>query len=193
MSRGVPNSVVVLTNDRRPCLLASCNGNQRPLMRSQGRGAGPLRARNGVGDELLKQRRQHRVGADIDLAAQSGQQVSAPFPEIANARGQPLRVEAEAQRIDRRYKEKGGGTSLVAAGFAPIFPQRSLEDPPLGQRGAARSPAWTADRLAARGRPSPRSLRGVRRLGRHALKDCARVRYGRSLSPTPRGQWRALG
>ena len=63
------------------------------------------RRRPRVAGELLHQVGEEGVGRHGDLLTQPLEHMAAPFREIGDARRQPLRVQADAQHIDRRLKE----------------------------------------------------------------------------------------
>ena len=101
MSTGVPNRVVVEKNDRMPASVTNCSGTTTPaeqLAVGHGlprRAAGRCRKRT----QLLQQRRQHGIGADVDLPPQPVQQVARHSTKLTIRGARPTRVQAGTQHV----------------------------------------------------------------------------------------------
>lgn len=124
-----------------------------------------------VGD-MLRQWRQRRGMSQLDVACEAGiSQRHLSFLE--NGRSQPSRgmLLHLAERLDVPLRERNG--LLVAAGFAPVHPERSLDDPAMAAarravervlHGHEPFPALAVDRLwrlVAANRIVPLLLAGV--------------------------------
>ena len=103
---------------------------------------------------------QHRIGGDLDLAAQAREQVRAPFRRVGDARRQALGVQAQAQHVDRRPQQRGIGAAIsrrhravgaqpASSGGRPPAPDRARAPPAPGRRPCAR-PAGPGPPAAAR-------------------------------------------
>lgn len=106
-------------------------------------GAQPVR----IGD-YLRQWRQRRRLSQLDLALDA--EISArhlSFVETGRASPSREMVLRLAERLDVPLRERN--VLLVAAGFAPAFPQRSLDDPALASVRAA------VDQVLAAHEPNP--------------------------------------
>lgn len=106
-------------------------------------GAQPVR----IGD-YLRQWRQRRRLSQLDLALDA--EISArhlSFVETGRASPSREMVLRLAERLDVPLRERN--VLLVAAGFAPAFPQRSLDDPALASVRA------TVDQVLAAHEPNP--------------------------------------
>lgn len=82
--------------------------------------------------EVLREWRQRRRMTQLDLALEA--EISAKHLSfLETGRAQPSRdmVLHLAERLDMPLRERNG--LLVAAGFAPVFPERALSDPPLAK------------------------------------------------------------
>src|SRR5882757_4217557 len=82
-----------------------------------------------IGDHLREWRQRRRL-SQLDLASEA--EISTRHLSfLETGRAQPSRdmVLRLADRLDVPLRERN--TLLVAAGFAPVFPQRSLDDPAL--------------------------------------------------------------
>src|SRR3954447_6288700 len=88
-----------------------------------------------IGDHLREWRQRRRM-SQLDLAGEA--EISArhlSFVETGRAAPSRDMVLRLAERLDVPLRERN--VLLVAAGFAPAFPQRSLEDPALKSARAA--------------------------------------------------------
>ena len=88
-----------------------------------------------VGDHLREWRQRRRM-SQLDLAAEA--EISARHLSfLETGRSQPSRemVLRLADRLDVPLRERN--MLLVAAGFAPVFPERSMSDPALASARAA--------------------------------------------------------
>src|ERR1700676_1117667 len=100
-----------------------------------------------IGDHL-REWRQRRHLSQLDLAGDA--EISAPhlsFVETGRAAPSREMVLRLAERLEVSLRERN--VLLVAAGFAPAFPQRSLDDPAL------KSPRAAIDLVLKAHEPSP--------------------------------------
>src|ERR1043165_3242140 len=84
-----------------------------------------------IGDHLREWRQRRRL-SQLDLASEA-ELSTRHLSFLETGRAQPSRemVLRLAERLDVPLRERN--TLLVAAGFAPLFPQRGLDDPALQQ------------------------------------------------------------
>ena len=97
-SRAVPNVVMVLTKRRSPPGAREDERHRHDVVVRRLETAGQV-------EQLLEQGRDHGRSGDGGLTAEAGQDVPAPGSEVADARRQPVRVQAEPQDVDRRLQQ----------------------------------------------------------------------------------------
>ena len=82
--------------------------------------------RRRIGAHFVQKIDERAIGGQLDLAAQAIKEMRAPFREIDDARREPLRMQRQPHRIQRRFQEIGGDPFVQ-------FRQRAIarDDAPL--------------------------------------------------------------
>ena len=147
-SIAVPKLVAVLMNASSSPSTASRSGTAISLTSSRG-GEARLGARQRR--ELLVQCEERRISAHDRLAGEPVEQVCAPLAEVADARREPVGMQAEAQDVDRRLEQ----VRRRAVGQQRDRPDWLRPAPSDGRRRSAGYGSWPRRSRSSTSRTGP--------------------------------------
>lgn len=193
MSTGVPNTLVVLMNERVPAGVVRRKGTTTPAYGAVAGEIPDVATGHPVVAKLSEQLRQNRIGGHHDLP-QAGEHVGVPIGDVLDPLRQAVRVKAQAKHDDgplqqrRRHAVKERRHRPVVGNQVPVAIDRQGR---LGLLGTER-PVYSADfRALKRARSKADSIGGPRRSESAARSLCNRG-SGRTATHEPPRMLRLL-